>query len=89
MVLGNFVTSIFATCLVFSVIGILEHRHDVAFDHVVKSGPPLIFLTLPTIFKEYQFPRLMKFIFFSAITFLGMGTVVQITKSIVDGALNM
>ena len=49
--IGNFGTSVFASCVVFSAVGVKAEMDGVDFDNVMNGGPGLIFETIPTVFK--------------------------------------
>nr|XP_037278230.1 sodium-dependent proline transporter-like [Rhipicephalus microplus] len=84
--LVDFVTSAFASLVVFSVLGNLAHTLDIPIAEVVAAGPGLAFVTYPEALSLIPFPNLWAVLFFAMLFFLGidsqMGNCEFLTNSI-------
>nr|XP_040030089.1 LOW QUALITY PROTEIN: sodium- and chloride-dependent betaine transporter-like [Gasterosteus aculeatus aculeatus] len=68
----NSATSIFAGFVVFSVLGFMAQDMGMSMDHVVSSGPGLIFLTYPRALSLLPGSSFWSVLFFLMILFLGL-----------------
>nr|XP_054926527.1 sodium-dependent proline transporter-like [Dermacentor andersoni] len=82
----DFLTSAFASLVVFSVLGNMAHTLDIPIADVVAAGPGLAFITYPEALSLIPFPNLWAVLFFAMLFFLGvdsqMGNCEFLTNSI-------
>ncbi|XP_075547411.1 sodium-dependent proline transporter-like [Dermacentor variabilis] len=82
----DFLTSAFASLVVFSVLGNMAHTLDIPIADVVSAGPGLAFITYPEALSLIPFPNLWAVLFFAMLFFLGvdsqMGNCEFLTNSI-------
>ncbi|KAL3220546.1 hypothetical protein MRX96_029822 [Rhipicephalus microplus] len=68
----DFMTSAFASLVIFSVLGNLAHTLDVPVDEVVSAGPGLAFITYPEALALLTFPNVWSVLFFTMLFMLGI-----------------
>ncbi|KAL1481896.1 hypothetical protein MTO96_015212 [Rhipicephalus appendiculatus] len=68
----DFMTSAFASLVIFSVLGNLAHTLDVPIDEVVSAGPGLAFITYPEALALLTFPNVWSVLFFTMLFMLGI-----------------
>ncbi|XP_075550071.1 sodium-dependent proline transporter-like [Dermacentor variabilis] len=84
----DFLTSAFASLVIFSVLGNLAHTLDVPIEEVVSAGPGLAFVTYPEALSLLTFPNLWAVLFFTMLFMLGIDSQMAncefVIKSIQD-----
>ncbi|KAH6930304.1 hypothetical protein HPB50_012609 [Hyalomma asiaticum] len=68
----DFLTSAFASLVIFSVLGNLAHTLDVPIAEVVSAGPGLAFITYPEALSLLTLPNLWSVLFFTMLFMLGI-----------------
>ncbi|XP_037515681.2 sodium-dependent proline transporter [Rhipicephalus sanguineus] len=68
----DFMTSAFASLVIFSVLGNLARTLDVPIEEVVSAGPGLAFITYPEALALLTFPNLWSVLFFTMLFMLGI-----------------
>ncbi|KAH7945813.1 hypothetical protein HPB49_016004 [Dermacentor silvarum] len=68
----DFLTSAFASLVIFSVLGNLAHTLDVPIEEVVSAGPGLAFVTYPEALSLLTFPNVWAVLFFIMLFMLGI-----------------
>ncbi|KAJ8043609.1 Sodium- and chloride-dependent GABA transporter ine [Holothuria leucospilota] len=84
----NSFTSIFASFVVFSVLGyIAEIQGAPSIDKVVESGPGLVFIVYPAAFPTMPIPQLWSILFFVMLVCLGIDSefaMVEVVVTTID-----
>ncbi|XP_077484563.1 sodium-dependent proline transporter-like [Amblyomma americanum] len=84
--LVDFLTSTFASLVVFSVLGNMAYTLELPITDVIAAGPGLAFVTYPEALSLIPFPNLWAVLFFAMLFFLGidsqMGNCEFLTNSI-------
>jgi len=68
----DFITSLIASCVIFSVLGFLSHEIDVPVEHVAKGGQGLAFVVYPEALSRLPLPWLWAVLFFFMLFLLGL-----------------
>lgn len=68
----DFVTSIIASCVIFSVLGNLSQELGIDIDQVAEAGQGLAFVIYPTALAKLPLPWLWSVLFFFMLFFLGL-----------------
>merc|ERR1711860_378544 len=68
----DFLTSIIASCVIFSVLGNLSQELGIDIDQVADAGQGLAFVVYPTAFAKLPLPWLWSVLFFFMLFFLGL-----------------
>jgi len=68
----DFITSIIASCVVFSVLGNLSQELGVDIENVAQAGQGLAFIAYPTALAKLPLPWLWSVLFFFMLFFLGL-----------------
>ncbi|KAK8776475.1 hypothetical protein V5799_030178 [Amblyomma americanum] len=68
----DFMTSAFASLVIFSVLGNMAHTLDVPIEEVVSAGPGLAFVTYPEALSLIALPNMWSVLFFAMLFMLGI-----------------
>ncbi|MBG0777001.1 MAG: sodium-dependent transporter [Desulfovibrionaceae bacterium] len=75
--------SLLAGIMIFSVLGYMAAQQGVAVKDVVSSGVGLAFITLPTAINLMPMPVFFGVLFFLALMFAGLTSMISITEAVV------
>jgi len=78
--------SLLAGIMIFSVLGYMAAQQGVAVKDVVASGVGLAFITLPTAINLMPMPVFFGALFFLALMFAGLTSMISITEAVVSSA---
>ncbi|XP_026321854.1 sodium- and chloride-dependent glycine transporter 1-like isoform X2 [Hyposmocoma kahamanoa] len=85
---ANFLTSIYAGLVIFSVLGFQAHNMGVSVSDVAEEGAGLIFVAYPEAILQMPIPVLWSILFFFMLFILGLGSqfagIEAINTAIVD-----
>lgn len=80
--------SLLAGIMIFSVLGYMAAQQGVAVKEVVSSGVGLAFITLPTAINLMPMPVFFGVLFFLALMFAGLTSMISITEAVVSAVID-
>lgn len=80
--------SLLAGIMIFSVLGYMAAEQGVAVKDVVSSGVGLAFITLPTAINLMPMPVFFGALFFLALMFAGLTSMISITEAVVAAIID-
>jgi len=86
-------TSIFASLVIFSILGHLAHSQQVPIDQVASQGPGLAFFVYPVGLSLLPAPKVWSFLFFATLVLVGIDTqfsgIEALVSTIIDTFPNL
>lgn len=80
--IGDVLTSIFAGCVIFSIIGYMAEELNIEISDVAKEGPGLAFIVYPEVVAKLPVAPLWSMMFFLMLITLGLGTQFAILNTV-------
>ncbi len=80
--------SLLAGIMIFSVLGYMATQQGVPVKEVVSSGVGLAFITLPTAINLMPMPVFFGVLFFLALMFAGLTSMISITEAVVAAVID-
>jgi NSS family neurotransmitter:Na+ symporter len=80
--------SLLSGVMIFSVLGYLATQQGVAVNQVVGSGVGLAFVILPTAINLMPMPAFFGVLFFLALTFAGLSSLISISEGVVSAVID-
>jgi len=82
----DFMTSIIASCVIFSVLGNLSQELGIPIDQVADAGQGLAFVVYPTALAKLPLPALWSILFFFMLFFLGLDSQFALLETALTAA---
>ena len=82
----DFLTSITASCVIFSVLGNLSQELGIDIDKVADAGQGLAFVVYPTALAKLPLPWLWSILFFFMLFFLGLDSQFALLETALTAA---
>lgn len=80
--------SLLSGVMIFSVLGYMAHQQGVPVSDVAGSGVALAFITLPTAINLMPMPVFFGVLFFLALMFAGLSSMISITEAVVAAGID-
>ncbi|KTF91836.1 hypothetical protein cypCar_00027036, partial [Cyprinus carpio] len=81
----NSLTSFFSGFVIFSFLGYMSHKHNVALDKVATDGPGLVFIIYPEAIATLPGSSVWAVIFFIMLLTLGIDSAMGGMESVITG----
>uniref|UniRef100_A0A8C2I640 Transporter n=1 Tax=Cyprinus carpio TaxID=7962 RepID=A0A8C2I640_CYPCA len=84
----NSLTSFFSGFVIFSFLGYMSHKHNVALDKVATDGPGLVFIIYPEAIATLPGSSVWAVIFFIMLLTLGIDSAMGGMESVITGLID-